>query len=104
LNIAVDVRRAGEGQLEIMVNSGNLPNTVESDTTGVYRMSFVPEEPGIQKVEIIFNKESHPGKLVLYPFQHIYAFYGMCEQCRSRSTGTLVPFDQYLHCLLLGQK
>lgn len=61
LSVAVDVRKAGEGQLEIMVNSGNIPNTVESDTTGVYRMSFIPEEPGLQKVEIIFNKESHPG-------------------------------------------
>ncbi|XP_060571832.1 filamin-A-like isoform X3 [Ruditapes philippinarum] len=60
IEFGIDVRKAGEGQLEIMVNNGNLPNTVESDATGVYRMSFVPEEPGIQNVEIIFNKESHP--------------------------------------------
>ncbi|KAL4220761.1 hypothetical protein ACF0H5_021155 [Mactra antiquata] len=60
IEFGIDVRKAGEGQLEIMVNSGNLPNTVESDETGVYRMSFVPEETGIQTVDIIFNKESHP--------------------------------------------
>ena len=59
--LPVDVRNAGEGQLEIMVNNGNLPNSVESDVTGVYRMSFVPETAGEQNVEIIFNKESHPG-------------------------------------------
>lgn len=46
-----------------MVNSGNLPNTVESDETGVYRMSFIPEEAGTQTVDIIFNKENHPGIL-----------------------------------------
>jgi len=57
------VRRGGEGQLEIMVNNGTLPNQVESDETGVYRMSFVPEEPGRQNVEIIFNKEQHPSML-----------------------------------------
>lgn len=57
----VDVRKAGEGQLEIMVNNGNLPNTVESDVTGVYRMSFVPEVVGTQTVDIIFNKEHHPS-------------------------------------------
>lgn len=61
--MTVDVRKAGEGQLEIMVNNGTLPNTVESDETGVYRMSFVPEEAGEQKVEIIFNKEHHPGEI-----------------------------------------
>ncbi|KAH3821514.1 hypothetical protein DPMN_123278 [Dreissena polymorpha] len=44
-----------------MVNSGTLPNTVESQETGVYKMSFTPEEAGQQKVEIIFNQEQHPG-------------------------------------------
>ena len=64
--ISVDVRNAGEGQLEIMVNSGNLPNTVESDETGVYKISFVPEAAGKQTVDITFNKEAHPGKLILW--------------------------------------
>ena len=44
-----------------MVNNGNLPNTVESEETGVYKISFVPETAGTQTVEITFNKESHPG-------------------------------------------
>ena len=64
LCISVDVRNAGEGQLEIMVNSGNLPNTVESDEVGVYKISFVPETAGTQTVDIMFNKEAHPRKFV----------------------------------------
>ncbi|XP_052216529.1 filamin-B-like isoform X2 [Dreissena polymorpha] len=60
IEFGIDVRKAGEGQLEIMVNSGTLPNTVESQETGVYKMSFTPEEAGQQKVEIIFNQEQHP--------------------------------------------
>lgn len=67
IEFGIDVRSAGEGQLEIMVNNGNLPNTVESEETGVYRMSFIPEVAGTQTVEIIFNKESHPDS----PFQCI---------------------------------
>ena len=55
------MRKAGEGQLEIMVNNGNLPNTVESEETGVYQISFVPETAGTQTVDITFNKENHPG-------------------------------------------
>ncbi|XP_052782580.1 filamin-A-like isoform X3 [Mya arenaria] len=60
IEFGIDVRKAGEGQLEIMVNNGTLPNTVESEETGVYKMSFIPEEAGEQKVEIIFNQEQHP--------------------------------------------
>lgn len=57
----VDVTRAGEGQLEIMVNNGNLPNTVEMESAGVYKIAFVPEQAGKQYVDINFNKEPLPG-------------------------------------------
>ena len=58
------MRNAGEGQLEIMVNNGNLPNTVQSEETGVYMISFVPEAAGRQTVDITFNKEPHPGMYI----------------------------------------
>ena len=64
--VVVDVRKAGEGQLEIMVNNGTIPNTVQSDESGVYKMSFIPEDGGEQKVEIIFNQEQHPGMCIVY--------------------------------------
>ncbi|XP_078312685.1 filamin-C-like isoform X3 [Crassostrea virginica] len=57
----IDVTRAGEGQLEIMVNKGNLQNSVEMERTGVYRISFTPEEAGRQFVNINFNEEELPG-------------------------------------------
>ena len=53
--------RAGEGQLEIMVNNGNLPNTVDMERTGVYKISFIPETEGVQTVHINFNSEALPG-------------------------------------------
>ncbi|KAJ8309855.1 hypothetical protein KUTeg_011720 [Tegillarca granosa] len=61
VDFKIDVTRAGEGQLEIMVNNGNLPNNVEMERTGVYKISFVPIAAGIQTVDINFNKESIPG-------------------------------------------
>ncbi|KAK3094677.1 hypothetical protein FSP39_004809 [Pinctada imbricata] len=61
VDFTIDVTRAGEGQLEIMVNNGNLPNTVDMETTGVYKISFVPEEDGVQTVHINFNSEALPG-------------------------------------------
>ncbi|XP_041369442.1 filamin-A-like [Gigantopelta aegis] len=60
IRFTIDVRKAGEGQLQIMVNSGNLPNEVELPETGVYEISFIPVEPGRHKVEISFNDENLP--------------------------------------------
>lgn len=60
-SVTVDVTNAGEGQLEIMVNNGNLPNTVEMETAGVYKIAFVPEQAGKQYVDINFNREPLPG-------------------------------------------
>ncbi|KAK3589648.1 hypothetical protein CHS0354_015146 [Potamilus streckersoni] len=60
ISFLIDVSKAGEGQLEIMVNDGNIPNQVTSDENGVYKMTFIPEKAGTQTVDIIFNKEHHP--------------------------------------------
>ncbi|KAL3847646.1 hypothetical protein ACJMK2_018548, partial [Sinanodonta woodiana] len=60
ISFFIDVSKAGEGQLEIMVNDGNIPNEVTSDDNGVYKMTFIPEKAGTQTVDIIFNKEHHP--------------------------------------------
>lgn len=56
------MRKAGEGQLQIMVNNGNIPNKVESREMGVYAIHFIPVETGPQKVDILFNEEPLPGK------------------------------------------
>ncbi|XP_061194597.1 filamin-C-like isoform X3 [Saccostrea echinata] len=61
VEFTIDVTRAGEGQLEIMVNNGNLRNTVDMERAGVYRITFTPEEAGRQYVNINFNSEGLPG-------------------------------------------
>ncbi|KAL8600676.1 hypothetical protein ACOMHN_006742 [Nucella lapillus] len=58
MDFVIDVHAAGEGQLQIMVNNGNLPNEVEAVDTGVYRIRFVPVDPGTQQVDIFFNDEA----------------------------------------------
>lgn len=60
LSFDIDVRQAGEGQLQIMVNNGNIPNEVDPKDIGVYCIQFVPLEPGQQKVDILFNDEPLP--------------------------------------------
>ena len=55
----MDVRSAGEGQLEIMVNEGAVPNTVRGvgSPPGVYRVSFMPLQAGPHVVSVCFNGE-----------------------------------------------
>ena len=71
---SVDVTRAGEGQLEIMVNKGNLQNSVEMERTGVYRISFTPEEAGRQFVNINFNEEELPGMSSVKPLTCVHKY------------------------------
>lgn len=61
LLFSVDVHAAGEGQLQIMVNNGNIPNEVKAQDVGVYLIQFIPLEPGMQQVDILFNDEALPG-------------------------------------------
>ncbi|XP_076454335.1 filamin-C-like isoform X1 [Babylonia areolata] len=58
MSFIINVTAAGEGQLQIMVNDGNLANDVDSQETGVYLISFLPVEPGLQKVDILFNDDT----------------------------------------------
>ncbi|ESO98829.1 hypothetical protein LOTGIDRAFT_231195 [Lottia gigantea] len=58
---SIDVQDAGEGQLQIMVNNGNLPNEVEVQDDGIYSISFIPVESGPQTIDISFNEEHLPG-------------------------------------------
>ncbi|GFO22814.1 LOW QUALITY PROTEIN: filamin-a [Plakobranchus ocellatus] len=56
----IDVGEAGEGQLQIMVNNGNIPNEVEPQEPGKYRIKFIPTEAGMQQVDIHFNDHALP--------------------------------------------
>ncbi|KAH9369761.1 hypothetical protein HPB48_007728 [Haemaphysalis longicornis] len=59
--LAVDASRAGEGQLEISVNNGEVPNQVQVLNSGRCLVSFKPLRPVPHVVSIKFNGENVPG-------------------------------------------
>ena len=58
----VDVNQAGEGQLEIMVNRGSVPNTVKMLRKGVFLVTFVPRDNREHQIDVKFNSELLPSK------------------------------------------
>jgi len=61
----VDVGKAGEGELEIMVNKGTVANSVRMIYNGLFEVSFVPKEVKPHTVDIKFNSTSLPGATTL---------------------------------------
>ena len=59
----VDALQAGEGQLEILVNNGTIPNTVQMRSRGIFGMSFVPRDASVHNIDVRFNGVNIPGKL-----------------------------------------
>lgn len=57
----VDASEAGEGQLEIAVNEGEIPNQVQVLDNGKCIVNFVPEEPVPHVVDIKFNGHNVKG-------------------------------------------
>ncbi|GBN41390.1 Filamin-B, partial [Araneus ventricosus] len=57
----VDASQAGEGQLEISVNDGKVPNQVQVLGNGRCLVSFRPEASGPHTIDIRFNGENVPG-------------------------------------------
>ena len=55
---------AGEGQLEIMVDGGTIPNHVSMIRKGVFKVDFVPREARPHKVDVRFNGLNAPGMVV----------------------------------------
>lgn len=57
----VDASGAGEGELEISINDGEVPNDVEVLGGGRCVVNFTPEEAKIHVVDVKFNDELVPG-------------------------------------------
>ncbi|XP_028967084.1 filamin-C [Galendromus occidentalis] len=57
----VDASKAGEGQLEISINKGEVANKVDVLSSGRCIVSFTPENPIVHTVEIRFNGDIVPG-------------------------------------------
>lgn len=58
----VDASNAGEGQLEIAVNNGEVPNQVQVLGNGKCLITFIPELAISHFVDIKFNNENVIGK------------------------------------------
>jgi len=56
----VDVSQAGEGQLEITVNQGMVPNSVRALGKGLFAVTFTPRDTRPHLVDILFNGEPIP--------------------------------------------
>ena len=59
--MTVDASQAGEGQLEISINDGELPNQVRVLGGGCCLVSFTPEQAKPHAIDIKFNGETIPG-------------------------------------------
>lgn len=57
----VDASEAGEGQLEISINEGEVPNHVTVVGGGRCLVSFTPEQPKPHLIDIKFNGETVSG-------------------------------------------
>ncbi|KAK2719655.1 hypothetical protein QYM36_005214 [Artemia franciscana] len=57
----VDAGSAGEGQLEISINDGEVPNQVQVLGGGRCLVSFTPDHPRLHTIDIKFNGETVPG-------------------------------------------
>ena len=55
LMCAVDASEAGTGNLEIMINNGQIPCTIVSNGRQKFRASFVPKEATVHFVALKFN-------------------------------------------------
>ena len=61
LPFSVDASKAGEGQLEISINDGDVPNAVQVLGGGKCLVTFTPEQAITHEIEVTFNNDQVPG-------------------------------------------
>jgi len=57
----VDASKAGEGQLEISINDGDVPNAVQVLGGGKCLVTYTPEQPITHEIEVTFNGDQVTG-------------------------------------------
>ena len=57
----MDASKAGEGQLEISINDGDVPNAVQVLGGGKCLVTFTPEQAITHEIEVMFNNDQVPG-------------------------------------------
>ena len=58
----MDASKAGEGQLEISINDGDVPNAVQVLGGGKCLVTYTPEQPITHEIEVTFNGEQVAGE------------------------------------------
>lgn len=59
--LPVETNNAGPGNLEVTVNSGQVPTSAQAQGNHEYAISFNPKEARHHVVELRFNGENVPG-------------------------------------------
>ncbi len=62
----MDASKAGEGQLEISINDGDVPNAVQVLGGGKCLVTYTPEHPLTHEIEVTFNGEQVTGEPQYY--------------------------------------
>lgn len=65
MTFLIDISRAGVGQLEILVNDGQIACDVLSRSASQYEVTFLPRQGGSYQIDIRFNGLILPGNLFL---------------------------------------
>ncbi len=63
--LKIDASGAGEGQLEIAVNEGQVKKQVKQIKPGQYSVTFMPVKQDTYVIDIKFNQQEVPGELTL---------------------------------------
>ena len=57
----VEAKNAGPGNLEIIINNGNVPSTPQTLGSSQYAITFLPKEVENHQIDIRFNGELVQG-------------------------------------------
>lgn len=87
VELTVDASRAGEGQLEITVNRGTVPNAAKPLGKGLFIVTFTPKEAKVHTVDIEFNGEPTKCSPLSVPVLDVSKIQLQCQ-------GQLVPVSR----------
>jgi len=62
LAVSVDATESGSGKLEIIINDGAVPCQIENSGAKKFLATFVPEEPVVHVVRVLFNNTEVAGE------------------------------------------
>jgi hypothetical protein len=78
--VSVDASKAGSGNIEIMINGGEIACSVQNHGNYKFTASFLPANLDDHKIEMKFNSEQVPGKLFYWFISLVmWSFYMVCK-------------------------